>query len=225
MFAEFQNISALIEQLNPFVFQRIKSEIQNFEAEFKLRNVDVTESKDLLRLFQKKKEGYSQDYVLSEELTNLIDKEVVKLIHRFESKFNYFDKMFNFVANVEHHNVDIKLERLWINFQQAGEFLPLHNHTGVYSFVIWVKAPFDIQDEIDSITNPDLIKNRSAHFEFVYTDTLGKISTYNIPVDKKWEGRICVFPAELYHQVYPFYTTDDARISLAGNYRLEITPK
>jgi len=224
MFTKFSNAGVLLDTLNPFVFQRIKNEVREFEKDFE-NNYDPTDSKDLLRLFQKKRTGYSKDYTLSLELTKLIDTEVLKFIQKFELEFNYFDRMFNFVTNVENHEVQVKLERVWTNIQRAGEFLPLHNHTGIYSFVIWVQAPYNIQDEHDTIANQDLIKNRSAQFEFVYTDVLGKISTHPLPIDKKWEGKICVFPAELYHQVYPFYTSAGLRISLAGNYRLEIIPK
>jgi hypothetical protein len=79
-----------------------------------------------------------------------------------------------------------------------------------------------MSDEKDNTANPDLIKNRTANFEFVYTDALGKVNNYPIPVDRSLEGKICIFPAELQHQVYPFYSSTGVRVSVAGNYRLEI---
>jgi hypothetical protein len=36
-------------------------------------------------------------------------------------------------------------------------------------------------------------------------------------VDKEWEGKIALFPAKLNHLVYPFYTSDEPRISISGN--------
>jgi hypothetical protein len=44
----------------------------------------------------------------------------------------------------------------------------------------------------------------------------------SLPVDETWEGKFAVFPAELHHQVYPFYSTDEVRISLSGNFRVSI---
>jgi hypothetical protein len=57
-------------------------------------------------------------------------------------------------------------------------------------------------------------------FEFVHVDSFGKLQNTRLPVDKTWEGKIAVFPAELNHQVYPFYNTDELRISISGNVRL-----
>ena len=33
------------------------------------------------------------------------------------------------------------LQQIWVNYQKQGEFNPLHDHGGVYSFVIWMKIP------------------------------------------------------------------------------------
>ena len=37
------------------------------------------------------------------------------------------------------------------------------------------------------------------------------------PLDKKFEGTMLFFPSWLQHQVYPFYTSDEKRVSLSGN--------
>jgi len=221
-FYDLPNVGIYLDTFYPFLFQRIKQEATEFIEEFKNTGDVDNESKDLLRLFQKKKEGYSSDYKLSAELVSLVDKEILKLIHQYESKYQYFDRMFNYSTNIEHHQAQLALERIWVNLQRAGEFLPLHNHSGLYSFVIWTTVPYSMSDEKDNTANPDLIKNRTANFEFVYTDALGKVNTYPVPVDKSLEGKICIFPAELQHQVYPFYSSNGVRVSVAGNYRLEI---
>ena len=54
-------------------------------------------------------------------------------------------------------------------------------------------------------------------FKFVYTTALGTIVNCQMFVEKGWEGRIVMFPAKLLHIVYPFQTSDDYRISIAGN--------
>ena len=33
---------------------------------------------------------------------------------------------------------------------------------------------------------------------------------------------ILLFPSEMYHGVYPFYTSDDYRISVSGNFNFKI---
>ena len=220
-FIDMPNVSFLLDELNPFLFQRIKNEAKTWKQHF-IQTEGLEDSKDLLRAFQKRKFGDTEEYTLSEDTIKLLTVDLFKLVDKFEEKYKYFDKMFNYSFNIENKNIKLELERVWFNFQRPGEFLPLHNHTGIYSFVIWVDIPFNAEDEKDKETNTDLVKNRTSNFEFIFTDVLGKISHHALYVDKKWEGKIAMFPAELYHQVYPFYSVNDVRISLAGNIRLNI---
>jgi hypothetical protein len=221
-FYNLPNVGIYLDTFSPFIFQRIKQEVGKYVSEFENTQGSASESKDLLRLYQKKIQGYTDNYTLSDELVDAIDKEILKLIHKYESKYQYFDKIFNYSTRIDNLETKVSLERIWVNMQRAGEFLPMHHHSGLYSFVIWTTIPFTMSEEKDNTANPDLIKNRTANFEFVYTDALGKVSSYPIPVDKELEGKICIFPAELQHQVYPFYSSTGVRVSVAGNYRLEV---
>ena len=221
-FYDLPNVGIYLDTFNPFLFQRIKQEVSGFVTKFENARIADDESRDLLRLYQKKIQGYSTDYKLTDPLVDAVDKEILKLVHKYESKYQYFDKMFNYSTGIENLETKIALERIWVNMQRAGEFLPMHHHSGLYSFVIWTTIPYTMSDEKDNTANPDLIKNRTANFEFTYTDALGKISNYPIPVDSSLEGKICIFPSELQHQVYPFYSSPGVRVSVAGNYRLEI---
>jgi len=51
----------------------------------------------------------------------------------------------------------------------------------------------------------------------VYTTVIGKITKQKLDIDQDWAGRIVMFPNELAHTVYPFFTSDEHRISVAGN--------
>jgi hypothetical protein len=215
----FTNVGFLIEELNPFVFQRIKKEAQIHKKDFE-ESGGLETSKDLLRAYGKRKLGYTKEYTISPETTELLMREVFKFIEKFENQFDYFNRLFNYTVNIEQLETRLELERVWVNFQRPAEFLPMHCHSGLYSFVLWVSVPFDIADEKDKEANPDLVKNATGNFEFMYTDALGKMNSHFLAVDRQWEGRIAIFPAELHHQVYPFYTSNDVRISLAGNVRL-----
>ena len=113
------------------------------------------------------------------------------------------------------------LSGLWVNFQQKYEFNPSHNHDGVYSFVIWHKIPYLISDEIKNSPGKNANKVLAGHFEFNYTNSLGNIWQETLPVDKTWENTICIFPSEMIHSVYPFFTSDEYRITSSGNISLE----
>ena len=102
----------------------------------------------------------------------------------------------------------------WVNYQRQTEFNPVHDHSGVYSFVIWLKIP--IEHEEQNKDNTSNMKLRSS-FQFSYTDILGRIRQTNYNLDKSWEGTMLFFPSKLHHQVYPFYNCDDYRITISGN--------
>ena len=48
------------------------------------------------------------------------------------------------------------------------------------------------------------------------------METLPLFIDKTWEGTIVMFPSWLNHSVYPFYTSDDYRISISGNIVVKI---
>mgnify|MGYP002624533119 FL=1 len=104
-----------------------------------------------------------------------------------------------------------------INFQRPGEFIPVHRHSGVFSFVIWVQVPYSLTEDTGS-EQFSASKNVKGNFEFIYNDILGNLRTCRIPADKDWEGKLMIFPAELHHQVYPFYS-NDFRITVSVNIR------
>ena len=70
---------------------------------------------------------------------------LMQLIIKHQEKYpNYFKKahsMLNYKA------CEIELFNLWVNFQKKHEFNPMHTHDGIYSFVIWHKVPYSMEDE------------------------------------------------------------------------------
>ena len=118
------------------------------------------------------------------------------------------------------------LDSMWFNKQKKHEFNPLHFHSGALSFVIWIKIPYNLEDEVNyfppvSGAKDDPVDNAyTSKFCFYYTNTLGRITPAMVPVDKTYEGTIVMFPSEMLHAVYPFYTSDDYRISVSGNLRI-----
>ena len=107
----------------------------------------------------------------------------------------------------------------WINFQEKYEYNPLHAHTGALSFVIWYQIPYYREDEIKYGAGKYKSKdqyNYNGEFTFVTFDK-SKTMKHPLGIDKKMEGCMAIFPSNLYHMVYPFYTSDDYRITISGN--------
>lgn len=135
-----------------------------------------------------------------------------------------------------------KQDSIWINYQKKTEFNPAHQHTGEFSMVIFVKMPFDIDEEEKEFPPMNLpskeLENHLRGEEFdnqrllnlnscfgVITNALtGEQVTSNLHVDKTFEGSMLLFPATLMHYVYPFYTSDEERVTISANYSIEKVP-
>ena len=82
-----------------------------------------------------------------------------------------------------------------VNYQKQNEFNPLHNHIGVYSFVIWMKIPFSFAQQnkkkIASISNTP----RISAFQFNYSNMLGEMGEYVYELNPTDEGLMLLFPS------------------------------
>lgn len=124
--------------------------------------------------------------------------------------YNYFGPL-DFFG--EHK--DLVLEDLWVNFQKKGDFNPIHDHRGMFSFVIWVKIPYELKDELNLYSKS--AEPSASVFSFHYLDILGMMKVLTLPIDKSWEWKMILFPSKLNHSVNPFFTSNELRISVAGN--------
>ena len=113
------------------------------------------------------------------------------------------------------------LSSMWVNYQKQYEFNPLHDHTGVFSFVIWMQIPTDYEDQkqisIAKDSNVDVVSN----FVLNYHNTLGMIAQHVYAMSKEMEGTMLFFPSQLMHSVYPFFNCNKDRISISGNLSID----
>tara|TARA_B100000131_G_scaffold67618_1_gene63923 strand:- start:10 stop:687 length:678 start_codon:yes stop_codon:yes gene_type:complete len=140
------------------------------------------------------------------------------LINSYE---NTFENLGRKVADYSDGNTPIQyaMNTWWINYQKQYEFNPSHNHRGVYSFVIWMKIPYEYEEQ-----NKDNKSNAKARgtFVFEYTNLLGELVSTDYKLGKKHEGTMVLFSSKLKHQVYPFYNCEEERISVSGNIFLNV---
>jgi hypothetical protein len=202
----FRNVGFLNAQFTDEQLKPIKDEIQKIQSNFSL----ATEANSILAGHIK------HEYHLTDSLSHL-EQLFSPLIHAYDSTFDY-NKEFNILSK----NVPIYLDSAWVNFQQKHEFNPPHNHSGIYSFALWIKIPYSYKNE--KAMFPKLghnTINSTGSFNFQYVNALGKISTYTITLDTTSENCAVFFPAEMVHDVNPFYTSDDYRISVSGNFKFK----
>jgi hypothetical protein len=124
------------------------------------------------------------------------------------------------VPNILTKNCAYVAHSMWVNYQKKYEFNPIHNHGGVFSFVIWIHIPTSYKKE----SNLKFVKHANytpvASFQFVGVTVLGQIFHYDYNLEPEDEGTMLFFPSQLHHQVYPFYTSNEKRITISGNLKL-----
>jgi len=115
------------------------------------------------------------------------------------------------------HSKSMVMDTFWVNFQNQNEFNPIHNHSGVISFVVWMKIPTHYKDQHQLKICKNSNCPSASDFQFTYSDILGNHQDHRIEMAPYQEGWMLVFPSQLRHQVYPYYNCDEQRISISGN--------
>ena len=111
------------------------------------------------------------------------------------------------------------LKELWVNYQKQYEFNPPHNHSGGtgFSFVVFMKIPTYWEEQYALPFSVDSNTPCASNFQFLLGQGHGPIKSIPIPLSPEDEGRMLFFPAWLSHQVFPFYGTEEERITISGN--------
>ena len=110
-----------------------------------------------------------------------------------------------------------ELSSFWVNYQQKHEFNPIHDHSGIFSFVLWNNIPYKYVDEISQEFLGGCSRPEPACFKFTYLSLLGELENYHYCHEDDMNKKLVFFPSRLRHSVNPFYSTDEVRVSVSGN--------
>ena len=164
--------------------------------------------------------SYLEGQIDKEYLTTLTNKPtqyIKQIVEQYcNSNPSYIGKISNQFRTTTPH---LKYEgEAWVNFQEKYEYNPIHKHDGIFSYVIWYQIPFYKEDEAKygagKNKNPE--DNTNGQFQFLYYNGESVVGT-PLSIDKTMEGHMVLFPSSLHHVVYPFYTSNDYRITISGN--------
>ena len=161
----------------------------------------------------------SKSLVLKDKDDWFFQTVLLQLINAHKERYIKFFEKYNFLTE----NAPYSLGSLWVNFQKENEFNPLHDHGGVFSFVIWMKIPTDWREQHALPISANSNTPKASNFEFQFNNMLGGIANYGYKLDKEAEERMLFFPAKLQHTVHPFYNCDKERISISGNILFDIS--
>lgn len=140
-----------------------------------------------------------------------------------EPHFQEYLKLWGVKRYDSNLNFDIRLDNIWLNKMVAGEYNPLHNHSGDVSFVLYVNVPEEIKQEENPTTSMPM-----GAIEMIYgKDTHGYPMNHFLDptysyVHTPQDNELLIFPAFLFHHVQTFRSNVE-RISLAGNFDFKIT--
>jgi hypothetical protein len=204
---DFPNIGYIYTKLPENVIASLRQEVDDIRSNFIEANKKIKFNSNLAGHIKK-------EYALS-NTKEMLASVACSVAERYFTIYPNLKNQYQVLAPGATYDIDVT--QPWVNFQQKYEYNPIHKHNGVLSFVIWLDIPYLIDEERAVFPDIATMNNSSGCFAFHYTDGLGKIATHVISVDKTYNGVMIMFPAELNHSVFPFYTSDDYRITISGN--------
>ena len=197
------NIGYWLSPLDPESMKPVWDELNTFEATIDRTTPNGTNAKfDLL---------LSRDHVAT-------------IVQAAINQYNFENDWPNRL-NVLGEARPLKLYNLWANFMSKTQYEPIHDHGGVMSFVIWLRVPYTIAEEAAARPYVPPQFNTSGCFGLHSINSLGRIQHTVLPSDKTWENVLCLFPAQTHHSVFPFYSSDELRVSIAGNFFFDDSPE
>lgn len=202
----FSNFGFIIKDLPSDLLVNVRKEISDILDNNKNNNKILTSG---LSGKPKNGEGGIPIHYYIDQSYNDISKFILECVNDFESEFDYFSTI-----NIINKDLPLIVDRPWVNLQKKTEFIPSHIHDGILSYTFWIQIPYNIDEEMGN-------GNHCGTFYFDYRSILGTPKQHKIPIDKSFEGKCMMFPSTLSHTVYPFYTSEDLRISVSGNVKLD----
>ena len=160
----------------------------------------------------------TESFKLDDDNDFFYGEACLPLVETFRQSNGGKDPVRNYIQ-INPTKTPLLLTEFWVNYQYQTDFNPFHFHGGVYSFAIWMKIPTEWEDQckLPQFQNIKKESIKAGTFEFQYTDSLGGIRRITYKLNKSFENCMVFFPAQLMHAVHPFYGTDEARVSIAGN--------
>ena len=213
-----KNVKNMVDKKNNKVYHNFHNQLLYVET--KISSSDLQKLKDKAKDCLKNQNNFKNS---NNTLAGNIEKEF-HLNESFEEiLFPYTSLLADEYNNLNNKILDKQNQSnwvstgSWINFQKKHEFNPTHHHTGDYSFVLWIQIPYNLKEELELENCKNSNSKYNSLFSFSFLDLYGKIVENQLPIDKTWEGTMILFSSKLRHQVFPFFTSDDYRISISGN--------
>ena len=208
----FPNLGYLRYKFTKSELEPIRQEVEKIKNNF---SSSLPHNKDLAgQILNEYKLVDTVDYVA---------RLMLPLVATYDEQFGGYVNQSLLAFGRDSQKKEVRIQNVWVNFQGKHEFNPIHSHLGVLSFVIWLDIPYDISSELNESPGVKSNHNLAGHFNFHIINTLGEVKSLSIPADSSYENQAIIFPALMRHSVSPFYSSENYRVSVAGNFEIVIT--
>ena len=115
---------------------------------------------------------------------------------------------------------EFEMNIMWVNYMKQHEITPIHDHVGLYSFVVFMKIPTFWEEQHalpHTIFCEKEVEPCASNFAFLLGQGDGTVHPHQIHLSPEDEGRMVFFPGWLKHMVYPFYECEEERVTISGN--------
>ena len=194
-------------------FHITEKELEDVKNEINSDEKNRYDAKNILAGALKSQEGFS-DYTRY-NIFHILSKYFY--IYTTHSMLDHAEMIENENFSMNEMHDKLHCSSMWINHMVAGEYNPLHSHSGEMSFVLYTELPEGIWSEIETTFEESLKRVPPGSIEFRYGTTnrhILKCITNKIFIPHV--GDLFIFPNYLEHQVYPFQS-DGTRVSISGN--------
>jgi len=163
----------------------------------------------------------SEELAFDDEIKLIAQKSLGQFVGRYQNYTEYRNSMGTKTLDTEKNNYALQIVSGWFVRQFQNEYNPLHIHTGSrLSCVGYLKLPEGIEEEWEEDYKDHHPSN--GHIQFASGTASGYTCTNFII--KPQVGDFYVFPSQLFHCVYPFYTKGERR-SFSMNMNFIEVPK
>ena len=163
----------------------------------------------------------SEELAFDDEIIRIAKEGLGQFVGKYQNYTEYRNSMGAKTLDTENNNYGLQIASGWFVRQFENEYNPLHIHTGArLSCVGYLKLPDGIEEEWEEDYKDHHPSN--GHIQFAYGTASGYTCTNFII--KPQVGDFYVFPSQLFHCVYPFYTKGERR-SFSMNMNFIEVPK
>ena len=160
-----------------------------------------------------------EEYFYSKEF---IDSHIDELKFYIDGYINILGKEFR---GKDVSPYTLEFDDIWLNKQVAGEYNPIHAHTGDISFVFYTSIPEEIYQETNNTTGIDSgvieFRDKLIHSNSKKNSVKSLLDPITTVHEKPTSGDIFIFPSYLFHQVQRFTVPGVERKSVAGNVKIK----